>query len=576
MSGTHRVRKRSLVMIAAVTMEATFAPGLTAADPDWIARGRSGMVATESYHASQAGLEMLEHGGNAIDAAVAASFALAVTRPWHTGPGGGGFLIARFADGKVVVQDFRETAPAGARPELFLAAQVPGFPRSELGFAAVAVPGVVAGRCQAMTQWGTLPLARALQPAIRLAKSGWPVDQPYVEATREVVQTYDKHPRLKQTCAYVWKTHLRQGRLRETGEILKQPELAHLLRGIADQGADFFYRGVVAEDFARTMSLTGGEITREDLAFYSPKMREPLIAAYREYKLILMPPPSSGGVALAQALNILAVLEHHSLVKRDPALAAHYQIEALKHAFADRAALLGDPDFVDVPVARLTSEAFGRSLAALIRPDSVGKIDRYGSVAVPDDSGTSHICVADKFGNVVVSTETINTTFGSLAAIDEWGLVLNNEMDDFTTDPGRPNAFGLIQSQANVIAPGKRPLSSMMPTIVLKDDRPYLLLGAAGGPRIISAVLHVLLGVVDGGLSLEEAVARPRIHHQWMPNEVYFDALPPPADLAESLSKRGHKISDRKKRAVLQAILRTDDGWLGASDPRGGGKPAGY
>ena len=287
-----------------------------------------------------------------------------------------------------------------------------------------------------------------------------------------------------------------------------------------------------------------------------------------------MPSSSSGGVALAETLNILEKLDFHAVAKRDPALAMHLQLEAMKHAFADRARWFGDQDFVKVPTGPLMSKAYAAMLAKSISPDHVGPLDRYGSTTLPDDSGTSHFCVADKFGNVVVSSETINTEFGSLVAVDEWGLILNNEMDDFTAEPGKPNAFGLVQSAQNAIGPRKRPLSSMSPTIVLKDDKPFLLLGASGGPRIISSVLNVLLGVTDFGQSLEDAMQRPRPHHQWSPDLVFFDSLPPPADIAAGLTSRGHKLADKKRTGIVQAIVRSENGWIGASDPRKGGQPA--
>jgi len=548
-----------------------------AADAPWIARGAGGMVAADSKHASQAGLEMLQAGGNAIDAAVATSFALAVTRPYSTGLGGGGFMIARFADGRIIVQDFRETAPAAATANMYVLAteKRPDQPSpSEFGHLAVAVPGLVAGRCQALAQYGTMPLRRVLDPAIRLAKSGYPVDDDYVRNTQGVLGEYEAHPSLKETCPYVYRVHLGGGHPPTAGQTLVHPELAQLLEEIASNGPDFFYKGPVAQAIAREMRDHGGIITERDLADYQPRLREPLLSTYRDYKLILMPSPSSGGVALGETLNILEKLDSHAVAQRDPAAAMHLQLEAMKHAFADRARWLGDQDFVHAPIGALMSKDYAAMLAKSISPDHVGETDRYGSTTLPDDSGTSHFCVADKFGNVVVSTETINTEFGSLVAIDEWGLILNNEMDDFTTEPGKPNAFGLVQSAQNAIAPRKRPLSSMCPTIVLKDDRPYLLLGASGGPRIISSVLNVLLGVTDAGLSMEDAIQRLRPHHQWSPDTVFFDREPPP-ELAKALMSRGQKLGDKRKTGIVQAILRTPEGWIGASDPRKGGTPAG-
>jgi len=552
-----------------------------AADPPWIATGAQGMVATDSPYASEAGCEILKAGGNAIDAAVATSFALAVTRPYSTGLGGGGFMIVRFADGRVVVQDFRETAPAAATEGMYVEAterNPEGPPPSRFTHLAVAVPGLVAGRSQALLQWGTMSLEQVAAPAIRLATDGFPVDKHYVTNSRDILKRYQKYPGLKKTGTYVYETHLCDGQLRAVGDVLKQPKLARLLQAVAENGPDFFYKGPVAEAIAHEMKKHGGIVTKEDLANYAVRMREPIHSTYRQYELITMPPPSSGGIALVQTLNILETLDIPSIYETEPALATHYQIEAMKYAFADRAKYLGDTDFVKVPLAFLTSKAYAEVIALIgLDPDKCCDPALFHIERPPDDSGTSHFSIADRWGNVVVSSETINTVFGSLAAIDEWGLILNNEMDDFSAEPGKPNAFGLIHSARNAVAPGKRPLSSMSPTILLKDGEPYLMLGGSGGPRIISSVLNVLLGVTDFGLSLEEAMLSLRPHHQWRPDRVFFDAKPS-IPIEHGLRKRRHMLAGAKERktGIVQAIMRTENGWIGASDPRKGGRPAGY
>lgn len=551
---------------------------LRAEDPAWIAAGANGMVAADSPYASQAGLDILQAGGNAVDAAVAVSFALAVTRPESTGLGGGGFMIARFADGRIVVQDFRESAPAGADQGMYVRKESEPSdqpPASQIGYAAVAVPGLVAGRCQALSQYGTIPLSQAIAPAIRLAEGGFPVDEHYVDATRKVLAHYVQYPDLKASCGYVYTTHLREGKLRAVGEMLVQPALAKLLRRIAQSGPECFYHGPVASALAEQMRKDGGYITEKDLASYRVMERDPIRSTYREFEIIGMPPPSSGGVTLAETLNILEAVDYAKLAKTDVDLALHYQIEAMKHAFADRARWLADADFADVPVARLSAKRYAQRLADRLMPGRVADPDAYGSSVFIEDAGTSHFCVADRWGNVVVSTETVNTEFGSLTAVAEWGLILNNEMDDFVTEPGKPNAYGLVQSDRNAIEPGKRPLSSMAPMIVLRDGEPYLLLGASGGPRIISSVLNVLLAVTDYGLPLNQAMLEQRPHHQWRPDEVFFDASPSEA-ARMALQQRGHRVADRRKTGVVQAILRTNDGWIGACDPRKGGRPAGY
>lgn len=391
------------------------------------------------------------------------------------------------------------------------------------------------------------------------------------------------YPELKKTCSYVYKTHLRKGKLRAVGDSLVQPKLARLLKKLAKHGPDFFYKGPVAKAIAAEMRKHGGLMTQSDLAAYRVRERKPIRSTYRNFEIIGMPPPSSGGVAIAEILNILNTFDLRSIAKRDRGLAIHYQVEAQKHAFADRARWLGDADFANVPVALLTSQVYADQLARLISPWESEDPEVYGSRSgfggppdrAVDDAGTSHFCIVDKMGNVVVSTETINTAFGSLAAVGEWGLILNNEMDDFASQPGIPNAFGLVQSVRNKIEPGKRPLSSMAPTIVLRNGEPMLLLGASGGPRIITAVVHVLLSVTDYGQSLEQAIQSPRVHHQWRPDLVFFDAKPLEW-MARGLGDRGHTFSKRKRTAVVQAILRTRNGWTGASDPRKGGRPAGY
>lgn len=548
------------------------------ASPPWLATGRNGMVATDSPEASRVGAGVLKAGGNAIDATVAVSFALAVTRPQSTGLGGGGFMIARFADGRVVVQDFRETAPAQATGDMFIRAKSSN-PKmttpSRYGHLAVAVPGLVAGRCQALAQYGTLPLARIIEPAIDLARHGFGIDAHYVESAAEALRAYERNPALKESCSYVYATHLGSGALPKPRDRLTQPKLACLLEGIASGGADFFYRGPVAQAIAAEMKKHGGIITADDLAAYKVKEREAVRSTYGDFDIIGMPPPSSGAIAVIQTLNILERVGFASIARRDPGLATHYQIEAMKHAFADRARWLADADFADVPVALLTSQTYATQLAMTLRPNDQAKVQDYGVAQLPDDGGTSHVCVVDRWGNVVVTTETINTSFGSLAGVDEWGLILNNEMDDFVSEPGKPNAYGLIQAPGNSIEPGKRPVSSMAPTIVLKKGKPFLMLGASGGPRIISSVLNVMLSVLDFDMSLEDAMTRIRPHHQWKPNAVMFDAKPD-QDLEAGLLKRGHVLSEHRKTGIVQAIMRIEGGWRGASDPRKGGQPAGY
>ena len=570
------IRCLRVVCIAQLVL---LAPAVRAeGNPPWIADGGAGMVASDSAEASAAGLEILRAGGNAVDAATAVSFALAVTRPYSTGVGGGGFTIIRQADGQVIALDYRETAPAAATREMYHASgkQSDGRVVSSVdGHLAAGVPGMIAGRHYALQRCGTMTWRRTLAPAIKLAREGFAVDEHYVASSRDALVRYEREPALKRTCSYVFRVHLNNGKLLAAGDWLKQPALSRFLEGIALEGPDLFYKRRVAQAIEREMARHGGLIRASDLGAYEAKPRAPITGAYRGYSIIAMPPPSSGGATLVQILNTLEPIEMRTLFKDDPLLASHYRVEAMKHAFADRARWFGDSDFARVPVGHLTSKQYGKQISVKIRADKPMPLEQYGMRQLPEDSGTSHFCVADRMGNVVVSSETINTVFGSLAAVAEWGIIFNNQMDDFTTQPGKANEYALIQSEKNAVAPGKRPLSSMCPTIVLKDDQPYLLIGASGGPRIISSVLNVLTDLIDRGMTLEAALQAPRPHHQWQPDEIFFNRSPPAA-LAVGLQAKGHRISDRRRTSVVQAILRTADGWQGASDPHKGGRPAGY
>jgi gamma-glutamyltranspeptidase/glutathione hydrolase len=579
MMPSNRVRPRRFLALVALATAVLFTPAASLAGADWVSRGTSGMVATDSPDASQAGLEMLQAGGNAFDAAVAASFCLGVTRPQSTGLGGGGFLIARTAGGRVFVLDYRETAPASARPDMYarITAANPNAPApSRYGFSAVATPGLLAGQAEILKRFGTKSLSEVIAPALRLAKKGFPVDQHYVQATRSALAVYREFPALAESCEYVYRLHLRQGDLRTPGETLQQAELARLLELISNKGPEALYRGEVAEALAKQMQAHGGFVTASDLGAYRPANRtEPIRFTYREYEILTMPPPSSGGICIAEALNILETVDLPAMYRQDEGLANHYLIEALKHAFADRARWLGDADFVNVPDRLLTSKPYARQLAAGITPDQVQPISTYGAITIPDDAGTSHLCVVDRWGNCVSATETINTEFGSLAAVGEWGLILNNEMDDFSVIPNKANAYGLKQSSQNAVAPGKRPLSSMTPTIVLENGRPILLLGGSGGPRIITSVLQVMTNILDRKMNLEQAMLQRRLHHQWQPEVLFWDEDPGPA-LVEPLARRGHKTADQPRTGIVQAIQIDGNTFIGASDPRKGGTPAGY
>lgn len=553
-------------------------PLARADDPPWVARSKTGMVASDSTEASQIGADVLTQGGNAFDAAIATSCALAVSRPQSTGLGGGGFLVAYVAKEKrFVALDFREVAPAGATRERYaqLAAEAgDGPPPSIYGGNASGVPGLVAGLAEIHRRYATRPWRDLVLPASKLADTGFRADDTYEGACRKALKDIDKWPQLKEQHAELYRTLLGGGKGPADGDTVKRPDLAEALRILASDGPHAFYEGPLGAALVKANQAAGGVLTTEDLAAYRVREREPLHAMFNGHEIIAMPPPSSGGVCIIETLNILSAFAADfpgglPAMRNDnypPAL-----VTALKHSFADRARWLGDPDFCRVPVALLTSPAY----AAKLIKQCPTQLDDFGSPQLPDDQGTSHFSIIDKNGNVVAFTETINGNFGSFVVAAPYGIVLNNQMDDFATDPGKPNLFGLIQGEGNAVAPGKRPLSCMSPTIVLKDGQPVLVLGASGGPLIITSVLQVLLNVVEFRLPLDEALTAVRIHHQWRPDEVNFDRDPPGA-LVETLKGAGHTISTRRRTGIVQAIQVLPDGTLvGASDVRKGGRPAG-
>lgn len=576
MSRAHRFT--TCLAVAASTLTAA----LQADDPPWIARSKTGMVASDSPEASAIGAGILKEGGNAFDAAVAASFALAVARPQSTGLGGGGFMIAYIAkENRFVALDFREKAPAGATPQHYaklFAQRGDGPSPSVYGGNAAGTPGQLAGLAEINKRFGTRPLSDLIQPAISLAQGGFVADEHFVQACRGALADFEQWPQLKKDHAALLETIAPDGRLPEPGGRFKRPRLAKALQLIADQGAEALYGGVIGQAIVDAAQAAGGTLTMDDLRTYQVKERTPIRSTYHnlesEYEIVSMPPPSSGGICLVEILNVLSACTERSdihPVEGRP----HLLVEAMKHAFADRAHWFGDPDFCEIPHARLTSKPYASERARRILANATRDPAEYGSIpAPPDDGGTSHFCVADRAGNIVAITETINGNFGSLVVAQPFGIILNNQMDDFLTVRGEANLYGLVQSERNLVAPGKRPLSSMSPTIILTEGKPLLVLGASGGPRIITSVLQVALHVMDGRC-LEDALTGLRLHHQWQPDEVYFDRAPP-ENVLTALKARGHRISDTRRTGVVQAIQFLDDGTMvGASDPRKGGRPAG-
>jgi len=567
-----------LVALAALALLALPREGARAA-ASAPAAAANGMVVTAERHATEAGVEMLAAGGNAIDAAVAAAFAIGVTEPYHSGIGSGGFLLARLADGTTVALDMRETAPARATRDMFLAPGVPAD-ASRLGPLSVATPGLVAGLTEALARWGTKPLPEVMRPAIRLATEGFPIGVRHAQVLGVVIQM-GVAERFPETARIQLPPG---GAAPKPGWVLRQPELAKTLRTIAREGPDAFYRGAIAKQIAVEMERQGGLLSLDDLDSYRTKLREPVRGSYRGLEVISFPPPSSGGIALIEMLN---VLDGFDLAARGPGSSAsiHLAAEAMKLAFADRAYWLGDSDFVDVPVAKLVDPAYAAGQRARIDPPwytrapwtwgrSEVAIEVRGPGLAPDDSGTTHLSVTDRFGNAVALTQTLNLLFGSGITVPGTGIVLNDQMDDFSIAPGVPNAFGLVDVRgANAIAPGKRPLSSMTPTIVLKDGKPWLVTGSPGGPRIITTVLLSILNVVDYGMTIQEAVSAPRFHQQWQPDVLTIERAIP-EDVREGLRRRGHvlEVSPRDWSSAQAIELDPKTGLhLGGSDPRSDG-----
>jgi gamma-glutamyltranspeptidase/glutathione hydrolase len=538
------------------------------------------MVASVHELASRAGVEMMQAGGNAVDAAVAIGFALAVVHPQAGNLGGGGFMLMRMADGAVRFIDYREKAPAAATSDMYLDARGNVIEKASLvGYKAVAVPGSVAGMVSAAKKYGKLPLERVINPAIKLARRGFPLAWEDANDLRD-----------KQLAGFPESRRIfqRDGNYYKAGEIFRQPELASTLERIAKDPEDF-YHGAMARELAAFIQKSGGLITVNDLAHYEVKSREAVRGTYRGYEIVSAPPPSSGGIALIEALN---VLEGYDLAKYGrSARAIHLTLEAFRRAFFDRAELLGDPDFSKVPVAPLIDKKYARDWRESIdpahaspsrelrRPTSFSQLEQYARLpkSVREPENTTHYSVVDLAGNAVAVTTTLNGSFGSGVTVEGLGFLLNNEMDDFTAKPGVPNTYGLIQGPANAISPGKRPLSAMTPTIVLKDSKPFLVLGAEGGPRIITTVANIFMGVVDYGMNLQEAVNASRFHHQWLPDEVYVERGTSP-DTAALLQQMGHHVVSEDYWSDGECIaidLKTGER-LGASDVRNNGKAVGY
>ena len=538
------------------------------------------VVAADHPAASEAGTRILREGGNVVDAAVATSFALSVVRPASCGMGGGGFMVIWDADQqKAVALDYRERAPAGATATALQDDDKSPEPPSVRGGKAVGVPGNVAGLCYAAKKYGTMPITRLVQPAIDLCKDGVPIDQHDQEVQASTLSKLKLHAGYEDRFKLLKKLYLNDGKPWKIGEKFYSPQLK-TLEAIAANGAAGFYKGPVAIAVAQTITAESGIFSTDDLAAYQPTERNALVSEFHGKQIITMPPPSSGGVALLQTLQALEeweTLSQKSLesLQHNSADYIHVVTEVLKHAFADRAEFLGDTDFVEVPIDKLLNRDYSRDIAEHVSMASTLAPEKYGRFFLNSDGGTSHFSVMDADGNAVACTETINLTFGSFVVVPEYGVVLNNELDDFTANPGKPNAFGLIQSEANVIAPGKRPLSSMTPTLVVEDNKATYACGASGGPRIITATLQSLLNHTVFEMSAADAVAVSRFHHQWSPNELLLEPSLKKA-AGDSLTALGHVVKSGSSLAATQAAALDSGKPSGGSDPRKYGQPAGH
>ncbi|MBS1261970.1 MAG: Glutathione hydrolase proenzyme [Calditrichaeota bacterium] len=557
---------------------AATAPAHSAAPPpEW---GRQGMIATAHPLATKAGYEVLEEGGNAVDAALAAIFALDVVTGYSEGLGGGEFWVIHHAEsGDVACIDGREVAPAAASRDMYLDENgevIEGL--STTGILAGGVPGSVAARERGWKLYGSLEWARLIRPAIGYASEG------FVLSPREAGIYADAVPEFRKFPSSAKKMLTEDSASAGIGERHRQPLLAESLRRIAEGGADEFYRGSIAAEITRFMRENGGLITGQDLAGYEAKVRAPIHGTYRGYDVYSMPPPSSGGVHLVQMLNTLEGWNLPQFGQRSSRY-YHHLGEVMELAFADRAVFLGDPAFVNVPVEGLISKDYADSLRGRVtflydrHPKGAG--DPMNYMENPPDSllkdrHTSHLSVIDRWGNMVAITATINTHFGSKVVLGNTGIFLNNEMDDFSISPGVPNYFGLVGSEANAIAPGKRPLSSMSPTLILKDGQPFMAVGAAGGPKIITGTLQTIVNVIDFEMDVQEAVSEPRIHHQWSPDYLFVSKEISP-DCLINLRQMGHTAIHYTPGSVVQAVLydAARGLYFGAADPRFIGNAAG-
>jgi gamma-glutamyltranspeptidase/glutathione hydrolase len=531
---------------------------------------KHGMVSSQEAIASQIGVDILKQGGNAVDAAVAVAYALAVTLPRAGNIGGGGFMLVHLAEqNKTIAIDYRETAPAKAHKDIFLDEQGNAVDKlsREHGLA-VGVPGTVMGMELALKQYGTMKMAQVIKPAIKLAKDGIVVTSDLSNSLAGLKSRITQWP----SSAAIF--YHADGSNYQVNELLKQPELAQSLSLIAQKGSKGFYQGETAEKIVSAVQNAGGVMSLTDLANYKVVEREPVRGNYRGYEVVSMPPPSSGGIHIIEMLNVLEQFPIDKL-GHNSANTLHLMAETMKYAYADRSEYLGDPDFVTVPVKQLTSKEYAKEIASKIAINKTTPSSEIkpGKLAPYESDQTTHFSVIDKWGNAVANTYTLNFSYGSGLVAKGTGILLNNEMDDFSVKPGTPNGYGLIGGEANAVQGNKRPLSSMSPTMVMKDGKPFIVTGSPGGSRIINITLQMIMNVIDHNLNIAEATAAARMHHQWLPDFIWVEHTLN-RDTISLLEAKGHKVKVQESIGSTQSIMMTEQGLFGASDPRRAGSAA--
>lgn len=541
-----------------------------AQNPDPV-RGKNGMIVSASKIASEVGIQVLKKGGNAIDAAVAVGFALAVTYPAAGNIGGGGFMVIHFNDGRNTSIDYREKAPMYAYENMYLDSNGNFLPNlSQEGETSSGVPGSVAGLLYALEKYGTMPLKDVIKPAIKLAEKGFILDYKLVQSINAFYSDFMKYPSSM-------KIFTKNGKPFEEGDKFVQKDLSKTLKLISKKGRDGFYKGEVADKIVNQMRNTGGLITYEDLENYKAVERAPIISTFKGYKVITMGPPSGGGVILLQSLNVLENFEFNKY-EWNSSEYIHKLVETFKYAYADRSKHLGDSDFYPVPLVELLNKDYSQRIFTQIGYNATpsSEISPTNFPRYDESEETTHYSVIDKFGNAVSVTTTINSAYGAKVVVEGAGFLLNNEMDDFSAKPGEPNQFGLTGSEANKIEPGKRMLSSMTPTIIIKDEKPALILGSPGGSTIPTAVLQVVMNYLIFGMQVQAAVNSPRIHHQWLPDRIDYENRAILNDVKENLIKRNHILGELRTLGRVEAIAIENGMLFGATDPRGYGGAVGY